>query len=117
MPQTPPIRTADTLFEIFETKIQQGELQDGDPLPPEREIVETYAVSRTVVREAILALATKGLIDAKPRHRPVVRAPSYDVAFDALGSIAAVSWPNPKGSQICSVCGFWWKRLWCATPP
>lgn len=82
-------RAADDLFRIFEAKILHGELRDGQALPPERDIVQSYSVSRTVVREAIKALANKGLVDAKPRFRPVVLAPSYDAAFDALGSLAA----------------------------
>jgi len=73
-------RAADDLFMEFEKMINTGKLANGDALPPEREIVETYGVSRTVVREAILALSNKGLVDAKPRFRPVVRKPDFDIA-------------------------------------
>lgn len=82
-------RAADELFHIFETKIQSGELPDGAPLPPEREIVETYGMSRTVVREAILALSNKGLVEARPRFRPVVRKPSFDTALDTIGNVVS----------------------------
>ena len=70
-------RAADDLFRTFEQLINSGALVDGQPLPPEREIVETYGVSRTVVREAVLALANKGLVEARPRFRPVVRKPTF----------------------------------------
>jgi len=90
-------RAADNLIQIFEAKILKGELQDGDPLPPEREIVETYQVSRTVAREAILALSNKGLVEARPRHRPIVRKPSYDVAVQTIGSVAARFMKTPEG--------------------
>ncbi|MDJ0968568.1 MAG: GntR family transcriptional regulator, partial [Kiloniellales bacterium] len=53
-------RAADGLIQIFEKQILDGTLRDGQPLPPEREIVQTYGVSRTVVREAVLALSNKG---------------------------------------------------------
>lgn len=92
-------RAADDLIQIFETQILKGELGIGDPLPPEREIVQAYNVSRTVVREAILALSNKGLIDARPRFRPVVRAPSYDAALQAVGPIAARFVNTPQGTK------------------
>ena len=42
--------------------IRQGKLKAGDQLPAERELAETFKVSRTSVREALRALETKGLI-------------------------------------------------------
>ena len=83
-----PRRAADGLIATFERQILDGTLKDGDMLPPEREIVQAYGVSRTVVREAVLALANKGLVEARPRFRPVVRKPDYDAAFDALEAVA-----------------------------
>jgi len=56
-------------------------------LPSEREIVEEYGVSRTVVREAVLALANRGLVDARPRFRPVVRKPGFDTAFNSVNDV------------------------------
>lgn len=67
--------------------IDSGELREGEPLPPEREIVVTFGVSRTVVREAVLALANRGLIEARPRHRPVVRKPGFDAAFETVSDV------------------------------
>lgn len=81
-------RAADNLISIFERQIIDGTLRAGDPLPPEREIVQMYGVSRTVVREAVLALSNKGLVEARPRFRPVVRTPGYDAAILAVGSVA-----------------------------
>jgi len=57
--------------------------------PPEREIVKSFGVSRTVVREAVLALANKGLIEARPRFRPVVRKPNYETAFETVDSVVS----------------------------
>ncbi len=42
--------------------IRQGRLKAGDQLPSERELSETFKVSRTSVREALRTLETKGLI-------------------------------------------------------
>ncbi len=82
-------RAADNLISIFERQIMDGTLEDGQPLPPEREIVQTYGVSRTVAREAVLALSNRGLVEARPRFRPVVRTPGYDAAIQAVSSIAS----------------------------
>ena len=83
------VRAADGLIAHFEAMILDGRLPPGTPMPPEREIVQEHGVSRTVVREAILALANRGLIRAQPRHRPVVVKPSYDSALGVLNDVAA----------------------------
>ena len=86
-PNQSQTRAADNLIAVFERQILDGTLKDGQPLPPEREIVQTHGVSRTVAREAVLALSNKGLVEARPRFRPVVRTPSYDAAIQAVGSV------------------------------
>ncbi|MXY34676.1 MAG: FCD domain-containing protein [Boseongicola sp. SB0676_bin_33] len=80
-------RAADNLVSIFELQIIDGTLAVGKPLPPEREIMQSFGVSRTVVREAVQTLAVKGLVNARPRFRPVVRTPGYDAAIEAVGSV------------------------------
>ena len=42
--------------------LRQGRFKAGDQLPSERELAETFKVSRTSVREALRALETQGLI-------------------------------------------------------
>lgn len=55
-------------------QIVGGELQPGDPLPPEDELISDLAVSRTVLREAVRVLAAKGLVAARPKTGTRVRA-------------------------------------------
>jgi DNA-binding FadR family transcriptional regulator len=43
-------------------RIASGQWKPGQQLPPERELAEWYGVARTVVREAMCALMTLGLI-------------------------------------------------------
>lgn len=43
-------------------KIQQGVLEPGDKMPPEKELVKKYNVSRITIRNAILALVNQGLL-------------------------------------------------------
>jgi DNA-binding FadR family transcriptional regulator len=52
---------ADQLLELIAT----GRLRPGDPVPPERELVENYRVGRSSVREALRMLESRGLIEAR----------------------------------------------------
>lgn len=45
--------------------LKSGTYKIGDKLPAERDIAETYGVSRTVVREALIMLELENLIDVK----------------------------------------------------
>ncbi|MBU2367127.1 MAG: FadR family transcriptional regulator [Alphaproteobacteria bacterium] len=69
--------------------ITSGKLVSGDPLPPERELMTSFAVSRTVVREAISALSARGLVESRPRYRPIVRGYDFDTSFNALSDIVS----------------------------
>jgi GntR family transcriptional regulator, transcriptional repressor for pyruvate dehydrogenase complex len=50
--------------QLLET-IAAGRLRPGDPVPPERELVENYSVGRSSVREALRMLESQGLIEAR----------------------------------------------------
>jgi DNA-binding FadR family transcriptional regulator len=80
-------RAADSVVAEIEQDIVTGKLANGAPLPPERDLMGRFSVSRTVVREAIATLTTRGLLECKPRHRPIVRSPGYDAAFSAVGNV------------------------------
>ena len=80
-------RAADFIIEQLERKIMSGDLPDRLPLPAERDLMVQFGASRTVVREAITALSSRGLVECRPRFRPIVRKPSYDTAITAVGSI------------------------------
>ncbi|TSJ90530.1 GntR family transcriptional regulator [Gilliamella apicola] len=45
--------------------LKSGIYKIGDRLPPERDIAETFSVSRTVVREALIMLELENLIEVK----------------------------------------------------
>lgn len=44
-----------------------------------------------------MALANKGLVEARPRHRPIVRKLSYDTALDTVGDVVMRLLNNPDG--------------------
>lgn len=83
----PGARAADSVVAALEERIFSGQLKDGQMLPAERELIEEFGVSRTVAREAVKILGGKGLIEARPRHRPVVRQPDFDTALGVLGGL------------------------------
>lgn len=45
--------------------IVRGELRPGDRMPTERDLAETFGVSRTVIRDAIKILSGRGVLDVK----------------------------------------------------
>lgn len=47
----------------LQSRILAGELAPGAKLPSEKELIDRYAVSRTVVREALSRLAAAGLVE------------------------------------------------------
>jgi GntR family transcriptional repressor for pyruvate dehydrogenase complex len=55
-------RIHEEVFNQIHELIRQGRLKARDQLPSERELAETFKVSRTSVREALRALETQGLI-------------------------------------------------------
>jgi GntR family transcriptional repressor for pyruvate dehydrogenase complex len=64
-PRSPSARLSDKVADELLSSITVRGLRPGDKLPSERELGEQFGVSRTVVREAVRALAAKGLIDAR----------------------------------------------------
>lgn len=52
--------------------IVSGRMEPGAPLPSEPELIATYGVSKTVVREAVQALAALGLVRVQHGKRSVV---------------------------------------------
>lgn len=50
------------LKEIIKQKIEQGEFKPGERIPTEYELCETFAISRTSVRQALAELAQEGYL-------------------------------------------------------
>ena len=61
-----PVRNAfEVTVERLAQSIRLGVLVDGERLPPERELAETFGVSRVTLREAIKALRDAGLVESR----------------------------------------------------
>jgi len=50
------------LKDVLKQKITAGEFKPGEALPGERQLMETYGVSRVTVRQAIAELVNEGLL-------------------------------------------------------
>lgn len=79
-PLRPPRNLTTELIDRLTGEITAGNLAPGSRLPTEQEMMATFGVSRTVVREAIAVLRAEGLVEtrqgsgafvsADPRRRP-----------------------------------------------
>src|SRR3989442_9857964 len=58
-------RLSDKVADLLLETIVVRRLAPGERLPSERELGEQFGVSRTVIREAVRALAAKGVIDVR----------------------------------------------------
>ncbi|GIU49207.1 FadR/GntR family transcriptional regulator [Shewanella sp. KT0246] len=59
------VKASDEVFNQLKSAIFDGQYCAGDKLPSERELIETFSVSRTVIRESFKALEANGLIEIK----------------------------------------------------
>ncbi|MEZ0170995.1 FCD domain-containing protein [Microvirga sp. TS319] len=80
-------RRSDAVVADLARLIQSGHLQEGARLPAERDLMQRYGVSRAAVREAILSLANRGLVETRLGYRPIVRKPDYGIAVDKVASL------------------------------
>lgn len=69
------------------TRLQKGEWRAGDRLPSERDLCETYGVSRITVRYALDNLEREGLISRDRGSRALVRAPLFEAAPRKVASL------------------------------
>lgn len=66
--------------------INQGRLKWGDQLPTERELSETFKVSRTCVREAFRILESQGFLESRPGNGTYIANNTIDSLIQPLAS-------------------------------
>ena len=76
------------LVRAAETVVMGDGLAPGTPLPPERELMQQYAVGRSSVREALRMLESRGLIESRGNGAFLVSAPRSPFAA-GLGQLLA----------------------------
>jgi DNA-binding FadR family transcriptional regulator len=65
-------KLSDEVFDRLERMITSGELEPGDDMPSERVLMERFGVGRPAIREAMQALASKGLVSISHGERAKV---------------------------------------------
>ncbi|MGN0659848.1 MAG: FadR/GntR family transcriptional regulator [Emergencia sp.] len=58
-------KTSDIVIRQIQKMILDGELSEGDKLPPEREMTERFSIGRPALREALKSLEMLGLIERR----------------------------------------------------
>ncbi|MGP0063216.1 MAG: FadR/GntR family transcriptional regulator [Isosphaeraceae bacterium] len=87
-----PIRAHEAILAQFQRKILEGELVPGDRLPSERQMMETFGVSRPTVREALRVAESLGLVAIRhgdPGGPRVLGQPSVGVTRVLDGLLSA----------------------------
>lgn len=80
------------IVERLEEQIRTGALSPGERLPAERDLARALEVGRSSVREAIAALATRGIVDTRPGAGSFVSdSARYLVRFEDQPAIADAS--------------------------
>jgi GntR family transcriptional repressor for pyruvate dehydrogenase complex len=75
---------AELVVDKITNSIINGELSDGELLPPENQLCEIFGISRSILREAFRVLVSKGLVKVKQGHGTFVRLPKIDVPEEAV---------------------------------
>jgi GntR family transcriptional repressor for pyruvate dehydrogenase complex len=78
-------RLSDKVADLLLGTIVAERLEPGARLPSERELGEQFGVSRTVVREAVRALAAKGVIDVRTGSGLRVAAVGASAVSESIG--------------------------------
>ncbi|GLS15207.1 FadR/GntR family transcriptional regulator [Hydrogenophaga electricum] len=79
----PGLKLADQVASALEAEIRAGRLQVADKLPTETALAQQFQVSRTVVREALSRLKSRGLVDSRQGSGVYVQAPGIEpLQFD-----------------------------------
>jgi GntR family transcriptional repressor for pyruvate dehydrogenase complex len=77
-------RVYETIVTQVQDLIVRGELKTGDRLPPERDLVASFGVSRASVREAICVLESMGLVESRAGSGTYVTTASVENLIQPL---------------------------------
>ncbi|MEW8976971.1 MAG: FadR/GntR family transcriptional regulator [Symbiobacterium sp.] len=80
--------------------VQQGVLQPGDRLPPERQLAEEFGVSRAAVREALSALRLLGLVEVRAGEGTFVAHSAGDRIISPLALVLTIEQSEAVGREL-----------------
>jgi len=83
----------------LENMMLAGELNPGDVLPSERELMETFGVGRSAIREALFALQRMGLVSIRNGERAYVTRPTPEAVVNELSGAVRHLLAQPDGAK------------------
>lgn len=89
-------KLVDRVVRELEELIISRQLEPDTKLPPERELADQLGVSRTVLREAVRMLVTKGLLETQPGKGTIVRKLTREQVVEPLSLLLR----NHAGGEI-----------------
>lgn len=92
-------KLSEKVEEELEQMIRRGELAEGEALPSERDLMDAFGVGRPSIRDALSALARKGLVRIASGERTRVTRPSADTIISELSGMSKDFLAQPKGLQ------------------
>lgn len=101
-PELPPLPPRFRVRAVVREWIASGRLEDGEPVPSERELAERLGVGRSAIRSALELLQREGLLVEAADGRRVVRMPAPGSSSEAeslkdmLSSTVVVLTPHPE---------------------
>ena len=92
-------RLSDQVAAELEQLVVSGKLMAGDTLPSERDLMVTFGVGRTSIREALFALQRKGIVSAQAGARPVVTQPRAETIVAELSGTVRLFLATEVGTR------------------
>jgi GntR family transcriptional repressor for pyruvate dehydrogenase complex len=95
-------RLSDRVAAALLGEIANGAYEPGQRLPPEREMATRFGVSRTVVREAMKALTSRGVVVVRPGSGVFVAHAQATAATESL-RLLVLGTSELSYEQVCEV--------------
>src|SRR5690348_9239226 len=91
-------RASSSIADQIRQAIVTGKLEQGERLPPERELAEQFGVSRVTVRDALRALEAMGLIEVRvgARGGAFVTVPTGSILGQTMSDMMMMSAVTPE---------------------
>jgi GntR family transcriptional regulator, transcriptional repressor for pyruvate dehydrogenase complex len=91
-------RASSSIADQIRQAIVTGKLDQGERLPPERELAEQFGVSRVTVRDALRALEAMGLIEVRvgARGGAFVTVPTGSIVGQTMSDMMMMSAITPE---------------------